>query len=94
MSSTEIHSILGQSDSVKELYSVRKQALEPGQQLMTQQIRENKKQEKEKLRQFEPEERMEGEKEEEGDGEDRQKGKEQSDQELSPSEGTLIDIRI
>jgi len=98
MSSTEVSIILGQSDAIEEAHSVRKQALELSQQRRIQQEEDKRKQEKDKLKEFESEKRIEaeGEKRKEGDREDMQKGRgrEQSGKESSPSEGTLIDIKV
>jgi hypothetical protein len=98
MSSTEVTIISGQSGGVEEVYSVRKQALELGKQLITPPTEDTRRQHKDKMGEPEPEKRMEGEaeKREEEDGKDTQKGREagQSDEELGPSEGTLIDIKV
>jgi hypothetical protein len=98
MSSTEVTTILGQSDAVKEVCSVRKQALELEQQLITRPTGDKGGQQEGNMGEFESEKGMEGdaEKQEEEEGEDTQKGKEaeESDEELSFSEGALIDIKV
>jgi DNA polymerase III alpha subunit len=97
-SSSDVNIVLGQSDAIKEVHSVRKQALESSQQFMAQQTEDKKNQEKEKVKTFESEKRIEdeGEKRRGGDQQDSKKDgkKEHSAEQSESSEGNLIDITV
>ncbi|MFW6146924.1 MAG: hypothetical protein ACOC6B_00850 [Thermodesulfobacteriota bacterium] len=96
-SSSDVNIILGQSDAIKEVHSVRKQSLEAGQQFIAQQTEDKRKHEKEKVKGFEPEMKIENE--EKGRGEEREDAnkdgrKKRSDGKSETSEGFLIDITV
>jgi hypothetical protein len=97
-SSTDVNIVLGQADAIKEVHSVRKQALELSQQFMSQETEDMRKKEKDTVKEFEAETRIEGEggQRKGGNPEARKKGKgrKQPGEESSSSEGALIDITV
>ena len=95
---THMNIILGQGNAIKEVHNVKKQNLEMNQQFVAQNSEDIKKEDKSKVQEFETKNRIEAEKDKEKQKDQKgnkkkSKNKNQKEQ-ISLSEGNLIDIRV
>jgi biopolymer transport protein ExbB/TolQ len=90
--------ILGQGSAIKEVHNVKKQNLEISQQFVVQNIEEKKKEEKDKVKDFEKSNRIDIQNDEEKKkskkGNKRSAKKKKQEEKNNLSEGNIIDITI
>lgn len=97
-STADINIILGQGSAIKEVHNVKKQNLEISQQFVVQNIEEKKKEEKDKVQDFEKSNRIDiknDQKKKKGQQGDKRGAKKKKQEEKNNlSEGNIIDITV
>jgi hypothetical protein len=97
-STTDMNIILGQGSAIKEVHNVKKQNLEMSQQFVAQNIEEKKKEDKDKVQDFEKSNRIEIKNQEEKKkgkkGNKRSAKKKKHEKKIDLSEGSIIDITV
>lgn len=94
---TDMNTIIGQGNAIKEVHNVKKQNLEMNQQFVAQQTDDLKRKDKSKVQEFETNNKIEIKKEKEKkEGHKKQKKHKGSKEEnkLNSTEGNVIDIRV
>ncbi len=100
MASTGMNIILSKGSAIKDVHNVRKQNPELTQQFVAQQTEDKKKKDKVKVQKLEAKDRIEiknkkDKRDKEGKKRDKRGvGEEKSEEEISISEGHLIDIKV
>jgi len=100
MPSTGMNIILSKGSAIKDVHNVRKQNLELTQQFVAQQTEDKKKKDKVKVQELETKNRIEiknkkDKRNKEGKKRDKRgAGEKKSEEEISISEGRLIDIKV
>ena len=96
----DMNIILGQGTAVKEVHNIKKQTLEINQQFVAQEVENDKKKEKSKIKRLENGDKVEIKSEQEDKSKEKKKDKKKSskkkksDDELKMNEGNLIDIKV
>ena len=97
-STVDVNIILGQGSAIKEVHNVKKQNLEISQQFVVQNIEEKKKEEKDKVQDFEKSNRIDikndQEKKKGQKGDKRGAKKKKQEEKNNLSEGNIIDITV
>jgi len=97
-STTDMNIILGQGSAIKEVHNVKKQNLEISQQVVAQNIEEEKKEEKDKVQEFERSNRIDikNDQEKKKGKKDNKRGaiKKKQEKKNNLSEGNIIDIKV
>jgi hypothetical protein len=97
-STTDMNIILGQGSAIKEVHNVKKQNLEISQQAVAQNIEEEKKEEKDKVQEFERSNRIDikNDQEKKKGKKDNKRGatKKKQEKKNNLSEGNIIDIKV
>ena len=95
---TNMNIIIGQGTTIKEVHNVKKQSLEMNQQFVAQNSEDIKKEDKSKVQEFETKNRIEAEKDKEKQkdqkGNKKKSNNKNQKEQISLSEGNLIDIRV
>jgi hypothetical protein len=97
-STTNMNIILGQGSAIKEVHNVKKQNLEISQQVVAQNIEGEKKEEKDKVQDFEKSNRIDikNDQEKKKGKKDNKRGaiKKKQEEKNNLSEGNIIDITV
>ncbi|MGD2149038.1 MAG: hypothetical protein PVF99_00380 [Desulfobacterales bacterium] len=97
-STTDMNIILGQGSAIKEVHNVKKQNLEISQQFVAQNIEGKKKEDKDKVQDFEQSNRIEIKNQEEKKkgkkGNKKSAKKKEHEKKIDLSEGSIIDITV
>ena len=97
-STTNMNIIIGQGSAIKEVHNVKKQNLEIGQQVVTQNIEEKKKEEKDKVQDFGKSNRIDikSDQEKKKGKKDNKRGaiKKKQEEKNKLSERSIIDITV
>ena len=97
-STTDMNIIRGQGSAIKEVHNVKKQNLEISQQFVDQNIEEKKKEEKDKVQDFEKSNRIDikNDQEKKKGKKDNKRGvtKKKQEEKNNLSEGNIIDITV
>ena len=94
---TDMNTIIGQGNAIKEVHNVKKQNLEMNQQFVAQQTDDLKRKDKLKVQEFETNNKIEIKKEKEKkEGHKKQKKHKgpKEENKLNSTEGNVIDIRV